>query len=318
MADLQKDLCLFIPTRNHAQMMNYFMNSVLKDCELFGIDIVVYDSSNNRETEKVLQSFESDHIHYVYCSSYQDKTTDKKVVDGLKELKKYYKYIWLCGDGYIPFLQNIFPKIRPYMEECYDIMHFNFFDKIYKNNITLFFKECGVRTTCYGASIISSKLFDCVDLDDMYVKLKNSGFLYWSSIFQALPKLKNPKFVSINRTDTFIYSPLKKVNSSNNPNTFFYFWVNKWPYAVYNLPSIYDDYKDDICLSQGILGNFYSWKGLLRRKLTGNLSLKMIFTHKHNLKKVTKIPLWHFYLIALLPLYMLKRIVRIFFKRNAA
>ena len=302
-------MCIFVPTRNNPELISYFIKTVNNDLKQYNVDLYFYDTSSDLKTRSIVEYYSSKNIYYFLDHKYSDVTTDLKIVNGFTYLMNKYSYIWLCGDGYVPIIGDVIPKIRPYLESDYDLIHFiekKYIDNkeyILLNNID-FFKTCGWNVPLYGATILSSNLMKNIDFSLIYKDFKNSGFLYFHAIFASLDTTN--KIAAINRVDTFITNPYKKTSTSYRPKSFSKFWFQSWPKAVFALPECYSPYKVSVCRMLGQNSDFFTLKSILVLRATKNLSYKIIKENKKNILKVTDVPLSKFYLVASIPIPILR------------
>ena len=282
-----KRLCLFIPTRNHPDLMQFYLEQTVDAAKELSVDIWIDDTSDNDDTAKIAAKYDCSSVFYSHQREYPDKTTDLKVKNGFQKLMDQYDYIWLCGDGYVPELSKVMPLIAQYIESETSMIHF--IDKIHMDNslemdALFFFRTYGWYVTYYGATIVSSALMRNVDFDEQYEKWRNSGFLFWSCVFTALAE-QYKTITVLDSSITYINNPFKNSNSSFRPNGFARFWFQKWPEVVYSLPKMYDQDKETVCKMLGTKIRLYDWRGLMKLRLSGNLTYSIIRDNLNNIPK---------------------------------
>ena len=224
-----KEICIFIPTCNRSDCIKYWLDSNKNSINNFCVDIFISDSSPNNETENVIKMFKdayNKHLNYQHILNYPDKTTDLKVIKGLRDLQDKYSYIYLCGDGIIVDIPSFLSLASKYMNCKYDIIHFNknldVNEIIFHSGID-FAKKCGWYLTYYGVTLTSNKIIKRINFEDMLNDYRNTGFLYWKGLMTGIAS-EHEKIVSTNLFPLSI-NPKKKQNSSYQPGKFINFWV---------------------------------------------------------------------------------------------
>lgn len=317
-----KKLCIFIPTRNHPDLMNYFFQETESGLSKFDIDLFIYDTSEDNATSQEVKQLNNPNIKYYRNDQYSDTTTDLKIVEGFDILMDDYEYIWLCGDGYVPVLEEVIPKILKYMENSYNVIHFipaKYIEgkKSFDMDKIDFFRYCGWYTPYFGTTIISSTLFNNSDLKALYNKMNNSGFIFWFALHDALAKLENEKIIALDCESTYTNNPEKKTSSAANSGRFTKFWLDEWPRAIQNLPDCYNEYKDLTCKMVGNETFFPDMYHFMIQRITNNISFSIIKKYKKNIPKLTDAPMWKFYITAMVPIALLKTVKAIKHKKKA-
>lgn len=308
-------LCIFIPTRNNPTLIDFFLKTIENDVVKYQIYIYIYDTSDNNSTKEVVEKYDNLSIIYHFNEEYPDKTTDLKIIETFEKIQNQYDYIWLCGDGYVPILENSIPFIEKSINSKCDVIHFVEKDDINdRKSIAMkyleYFGEYGWHTTLYGATIVSTDLFKEVNWFN-FQNYRNTGFLYWYVLLDVLSKKNGSVFV-VPRENTYIPNPYKKINSSYRPNGFARFWIQAWPEMIEQLPMEYDPYKDSVCKMLAEKLNLYSYRGLIKLRKTQNLNFKMIRQNKEKIKKVTDVSIYRFYFISLIPVVILSFLTKSF------
>lgn len=305
---MEKKLCILIPTMNRPNCMEELLKEASSDVNKTGVDVYVYDTSNNDETKKLIEKYnEEARGHYLYYKheNYPDRTTDLKVINAFRKLEDTYKYIWLSGDGCILKISEMLEVIKKYLDQDFDVIHFTGEDETENSEIEIYdspeklFAEHGPFMTYYSATILSSAFIKHIKWEEIGKEYRNSGFLFWKGVFEGLSEGSH-KMMVVHRRHLSI-NPYKKGNSSYGPNKFLQFWVRDWTKVVYSLPSCYDAYKEKVALGVGERQRFYGMENLIRLRNTGNLNKQLFDEYKDEFAKVTKISLKRLHFVAVMP-----------------
>lgn len=320
-----KTLCILIPTYNHPMHVKEWLDKSICHIEKNDIDVHLYDSSNNNKTQDICDEFNNERIIYHKCVS-NDSTPDKKVFDAFSELTKLYEYIWLCGDGALINFDEAYDKFENVKNEKVDIIHFcdntlNI-NKIVDCNTGRimpppeFVSRFIHSFTLYGASIFSAviitKLLDEVDIK----RYAGSGFYPQFAVLNVL----NDETKIFVCTGYFYKSSDAKVASGSGcmqPNSFFPIWVASWARCTEDLPEYYNSVKEAIMHTPSRA--YFSIKGLMGLRVSGNLSFSIIKKYKSDLKKTLHRSIVGLYFIAVVPKWILKfakKLYKLIFRRK--
>lgn len=301
-----KKICIFIPTMNRSECIDFYLNSKLDIAEQYNIDFYIIDTSTDMKTKSIVEEYmkKYSNLRYEYIDGYPDKTTDLKVVIGFQNIVNDYDYFWLCGDGCLVDIEKWIPLLENYMNVDLDMFQFtnSGTESSIKecNNILDFFEKYAWYTTYYCSTIISKSFVNINLLNELLNDFRNSGYLYWHYIFSNLALKENNNIVICNGA-FYENNPFKLSNASYKPGRFFAFWVNNWSNAVEKLPDCYNEKKKTVIKSIGTKLNLYSIRNLIELKITDNLNPPIFKQYKNNFSKVTDQSLWLIQLIAYLP-----------------
>lgn len=311
----KKELVIFIPTMNRAECIKKLLDDTYKVRKEYSIDCFIYDTSKSDDTKRVVEEQLDETVQYYREENYPDKTTDLKVIQAFEWLSQKYNYVWLSGDGCILKIEELYSIIRKCMNENMDVIHFtnneaqtkdNVLD-IYSNPIK-FFHDNAYWATFYSATILSSKLIKEVNWKKIGEEYRNTGFLYWKGLFEAIADGKK-KMAVINKV-YFETNPYKVVNSSYSPGKFLRFWVGNWPKVVDSLPKCYDEHKEKIQKSFDEKQHLYGIRNLVRLRLCDNLDINYFKMYKNNFKKVTNGSIMKIFIISCIPVPIIKVCVK--------
>ena len=91
-----KQLAICVPIYNQPEMLREMFVRCLSNYEDFGIDIYIYDSSSDNETENVIREYRADYRNLYYKHLSADICSNIKVLEAYQEIieAKKYEYLW--------------------------------------------------------------------------------------------------------------------------------------------------------------------------------------------------------------------------------
>lgn len=281
----------------------------------YNIDVFIYDSSDNRLTEYVVEKWKKYvNIHYIKIDSFIHSNV--KVYNIFKEFSESlnYEYIWICAD-YIRWTPNVLEKVSLSILKGYDMIIVNhrdvedIGDKIYSNK-NILFEECAWCMTLYGATIlkISTMLLN-VQWNKLFNKYMTPECIYHSHvalIFEQLNVMENYQVIhlSLNKND-FICSNIVKI--SGWKKDIFYVWCYCWPEMIKKLPKTYQN-KNIVIKKHGVNSKILSYEKLkeFRKENILNFRIYLLYANKwHTLTDVCK---WKILALSIMPLVCIKKI----------
>ena len=294
-----------IPTYNRPKciesILNYFVDNYNK--KVYDFCISIYDSSINNETEKVVSSYGLNYVKYYRISDKID--VDKKTVMALKNSTS--DYIWLCGDGIIPKVDEIFERFD--LKKCgYEliVLYSKYLTTINRYYLKLnecedrnkgdFFENNFAQITLYGGTICARTIIEKADIKELE-QYYLTGFIYpcMLAIYSSGPYYRS------------LGEYLISLENKGSPG-----WINSgnairtWTYNFYNdvmSLSVYLGGKatNKIICSNGKLTGFLTFKGFVWFRATGNFNWKIYKEYKFYIHKCKACSIMAIYLVLLMP-----------------
>ncbi len=296
-----KELMIGIPTRNHSQYIQYYLAKVLPIAQVYNIDIIIYDSSTDNDTYKIVnERMKSGYNNLFYKRYNQNIKLEEKIKDIF--INSGYEYVWLCGDGIVINLEKDIQIIQEEISNKRDLIIFNIkdFDKKiyteYTDSVKLL-KNCWASLTLFGASIIKGNLFKNIDWNQGLDKYRD--FVMSASIFDIFLKKKLNAVLIVH--NFFEHNPYKRKSTWQDSGRSLEIFAGSIVFALENLPVIYDNVKKDAMLDIDKCTNFFGINNLWSLKVNGNLNLIMVLKYRKQLKKVTLTPYWLFIMVSVIP-----------------
>lgn len=294
-------IALCIPTYNHKEMIEELLNERFLDYQKYGIDLFIYDSSDNDQTKTLLSTYK--HVCYENCV---DKVKDRpfnmhsnlKAYYALKELSvnNDYDYIWLYGDS-IRYSNKALSRI---ITEC-DRNEFDFIvmgrseavtgeTESYKEPCS-FYRKYGWWMTGMGHTIVRRKtVLENVDwkyYENRYINDLTVNFSHLCLYIERGINIRDfsALFIKLDSDDSY--------NSVYKSRSVWFkkgleIWFDYWPAAINSLP-------ETVKFKEEIIDSFYnnarsiSKKDLLPLRAYGKLTEEFSKQHKIRFCKLVKI-----------------------------
>lgn len=312
-----KKLCILIPTRNRAEYIKEWIDTMAGALAKYDVDVHVFDSSVDNLTKKTILEADNDHFFY-HLFQNEDNSPDAKVHFAYGYLKEQYEYIWLCGDGIIIELDMLFQKFPDILERGSHVI--SLCDSALNINQVKFDNDCNTAisftdyaryflhaVTLYGSTILSSAFVRRLLDETNFNQWRMSYFYPQLAIVSLLDE--NMK-ISVYLGNFLINSKSKQKygNGVSNEKNFLYIWTIKWKTVIDFLPERYAEIKMDLYRANWI---FFTVKRLIRFRMDDNINLKLAKKYWKELKYVScgrgKIVF-----VSLVPKFIWKMIYRIY------
>lgn len=305
-------LCIVVLTYNRPQRIDYYIKSYMKEYADYGVDFIVYDSSTNNETEKIVNEQIArgyDNLFYArYEGTYDGKSIDNKVIEAYRIYCNKYQYVWLCRDGFIINFTKIKTKLKQILDKSYDfIVADSAIRTPEKTNLVREYTDCKklledqcIRMVTLGTLIISSdfckQMIDACPIDE-------SNYTLWQAI-APFCYISDRTFSAVAfYDDIFTYHPIRIRSSFWNENgDAVWQWAYRWCTILDLLPSVYDGSKDSLYRIKMVDFNPFGNPQLLIMKANKGLGFSKVLQYREFLKKATEQSYFKIVLISLIPI----------------
>lgn len=309
-------LCIILVTANRPSAVEGNLKVITKDCYDYGIDVIIYDSSDNDKTKNVVQKYATKYDNVIYdrwTGTYDGVAIDDKVIDAYKKYSTIYEYVWQTRDGVAISISDVISDINNLMEDENDVIIVDHFLRDYKHHgakkydeCSLLFKEQCAHLQTLGTFIVRSEFIKNViseiALDDntygLYCPI--AFFYYWSNHEVKVASWVGKLWLPMDGAATNSFWTRKIL----------YQWGERWYNLIDNLPKVYDKYKQEVLLIETFDFKPFRLKYLIKAKQNGGLNLSLINKYKKYLLQVSRTPLWKFYAIAILPTMFSKKLTK--------
>lgn len=312
-------LTIVVPTYNHPEYIEYYLQQTA--ClDKFNIRLEIHDSSTNDETKKTVEKFSQEYKNLFYYR-YDDINVDLKTFLCLKNCQT--KYVFLCGDGVILNLNEIYSKIHSFMKQDYDLIefyddinkkHINYYydlarqydkNEIVYDNLKLHVMDNYWHMPYYGGTIVKSEIFKKIVQDDVS-NLIGTGFIYPYMICAYMDI--NAKSVVLGGS-YLIENIRKKAAIWLNNGMAVKIWAKQFPEVIEILPEEFNDIKRELILNSEKRLQFITFKGLCYFRVNNNYNLKIYNEFKKELSRYSPLNKLTMCIIAIFPKWIL-RIIR--------
>ena len=300
-----------VSTYNRSQIMNKWFDSLLPSIDRFEILVSIYDSSQNDETERLIdklnQSRKGDQkIRYSRVAT--DTRVDAKVLSSILNAQR--EYVWPMGDSRIFDLESLNEKGDCCFKKdigfiIFDGKHRDEDEKIY-DDPAFFFHDWFYSSLMLGAVIFQKNIFASLNnqstMDYFMSKYcRNDGFSYLGIFYELIIGNTETKglFVNLGIQDISLH------RKQNWLKRHMEVWFDNLYYLVNCLPKEYAPYKDETL--RIIWGDMSGWYWLLSARIENGINSVIYkrYTNNHTLERVTE-HRGRIKLVAYMPVYIAK------------
>lgn len=298
-------LAICIPTYNRPEVIREFVEKHVNRYMQHHFDTIVYDSSENHQTEEIVKAAMAQCPSLFYARVDSSIHSNMKVYNIFKEFgyALKYDYLWVCGDA-VSWSDLVLNSVCKCLIQEYDVIIPNHHDveklgtKEY-NDKNEFFLDCAWQMTYYGTTILKvSSMLTGVDWDSLIKKYMVPECINHSHVafyFEKLNIMKQWKAIHLSFSEKdIIVSALKK--SSGWQKETFYVWCYCWPEMIYRLPVEYPiSDKRKVIKKNGFNSNILAYPNLKILRRDRVLTKEIYREYKkewHNLTSVPRLAIW--------------------------
>ena len=310
------NLIVVVLTRKNWKAVDLLLFSTVKDFLKFGVDIEIFDGSEDEKTAAVVRNFQIDgysNVFYRRCTEEGngDYSLDRKVISAFREHLDY-DYIWVCKDGLIPKIAAIYNQLLDCAQNKTDYIvvdaafrnNMHYVSKSYDNCLD-FFTDNSARTTILGCYILRSAAIRSI-IERRPLNESNRGLWLCIAPLQELADadLRTRLIVG----DVFDNNPNAAKRQPLGNDTLEQ-WGRRWYELITDLPSVYDPGKDTALRIQ--MADFHPFylRQLLELRGRDAFNLSVLRRYKRYLTKVSDTAPWKYYAAALMPRFLARALV---------
>jgi hypothetical protein len=304
---IEKILTISIPTYNRSEILRDNLLKILDVCQIHGIDINIYDESNNNDTQKIIDQLTINYDILHYYKNPKKLGYGKNFINALTSPKT--DYVWLLGDSQCinyNFLDSILTILR---QKKFGIIAVNSDgielsqkSKSYHDRNEVL-EKFGSYMTLAGATIYSKK---CIS---MIYDYDFSNTINFPQILVSFKYLATEcSFYWINNK---VLSPHKmKISSYWNKDIFKVFLID-WTNTIMSLSQSYDQNicKKIIIEHSNQLFDFITFLNLRRRGMYNYRDYKR---YSGDLKMHSKVNKYFLIMITFIPIIVLNKLYKIY------
>ena len=309
-------ICLCITTYNRPQVIRDFFEKCGSYYLEAGIDIYIFDSSNNNDTKHVLDEWEDKNkgkAYYIKMPSAMHANMKVYKIWQFYGLKRKYDFVWMSGDV-LQFYEQGIRTIMDNLHTEYDLIELDIYDKGdigYKlyTQADEFFTENAWKTTYFGTVILNSHtVLANVDWNHYETKYKKKKFINYSHVsffFNRILELNDFKCMHLPLYNYFTKSVYKKEAGWRKDT--FPVLCKGGVSTIKALPSCYTNKKKAI-LDLGVNSVFYNADAFWKLKNEGIYNFRNFVKYFFTWRKVCNVGYGDLFIMAI-PFELEKKLV---------
>ncbi|MDD7027467.1 MAG: hypothetical protein PUI46_10325 [Lachnospiraceae bacterium] len=316
-----KSLAICIPTYNRSDVLKDSFAYELDACHDLGIDIYLYDSSDDGRTKELVHTLnEYENLYHIEIDS--SVSLDEKVVMIFQSYgrQKKHDYLWLVGDS-VSFGRELLERIckmvllEPTMIFINNEDLQNLGDKEY-SSVEEIFRELFWKSSLWGSIIVQESLYDDVDWETYIQKFVGTDQISVGLHWYRLASVQNFKafLLSVRKGIDMRKSTLKKIawwkGKECGSETVYRVWARGLVQTVYQLPFSEADIEAALETQRRYAKTFH-WLGLCRSRKDGVYNLDIYRKYGKEIKIISRYPDILLHTIAITPIIPMKIIVRL-------
>ena len=237
-----------VATYKRPEYVKIWLEKCYAQCVERNIKISIYDSSPDRKTESIVQSFiEINHAEIVYHH------VDEKTIIGYKPmiplLETKAEYLWISGDSRYHHFDELDEKVFPYIINrsvdyiCFNVpSNYSLPDRIYDDKAQMI-HDVFIPSTCIGLSIFRMSVFAPIKnngalLQKFDTLFKDNYGFSWLGYFYNMYAIGDYKTLLAN---VEILSILDKPKKQSWSVRFYGCWVDDLCQIIDHIPETYQN-----------------------------------------------------------------------------
>ncbi len=310
-------ITVVMPTYNRAECINYYIEHSIKPYKgkLFCFEI--HDSSTDDKTQDYVQK--ANELLYNKIKYFRYESTingDNKTHKALANVKT--DYIYLIGDGFCPNYNELENILLNNNFDKYDLL--GLFNKSFKynkaiklkykqndiiyaeNDLNYIFENLVLCFTLYGASIVSTKMFDYIEQNNFFEKFEFNGRYSFAYCLSCIESLTSNKFsTGVCYTDCIDGNPNKKGNWAHDEifhSIFYEEFITDFDKVSYlTLEQKNKSLKN--------IGKYhFTYGGIIQKKRNNIFKIKYLKKYKTYIKRCNN-HYWFIWLVSITPMWMI-------------
>ena len=255
--------CCYL-THNHPDIVKDVLDRSLKDYVDHGIDVCIYDDSDDELTKQLIESYRDEYdgkLYYVDVHAAVHADHKMLLIQQGYGLPKDYDYIWPVKDrvcftaSYLDKLCEALDKDPDVIIGCNETQRWDVSRPInrdiYKEPVELCRNYCFVSTNWEATIKRRSTMLTPIDWDRYdreYSVNMNNSFVQLISMYVRFSEMDSMTAMIVHYEPEERY--IAQFGGSSWRDVMFNTWIDRWTAAIFSLPSIYDPYKLEIIKSE--------------------------------------------------------------------
>lgn len=299
---IEKNITVVIPTYNRFECIKHLIDNCILAYNGVLFNFQIHDSSSSSDTENYVKEV-GQNISLQYFKYDPAIIGDIKTMTAIKNVQS--EYFYLLGDGVLIDFNKLEKYLLSIEYDKYSVIGFRGINEINKkvqnkitkknkdnfivcNDCTEYFKNYFWLLTLYGASIVKRNVLDISQENiGKYIEMK-SPFMYICSLFEGISV--NTGSYSFSFVDFITPNPYKKDSGWMANKSAIEFFCYKYFISVQKLPSVLNAQNRKFLISHNKYSGLFSFKGILRLRLNGNITRGKISEYRKYINKTVPFP----------------------------
>lgn len=246
-----KKLVVCVLTYNRSEAIKVFIDKEIEILNRNQVDLIVYDSSEDEETEEIVHSFiNRGYSNLLYKRVDSIMKSNEKFYYVAANIDKKYEYVWITHDHTIfnkESLEFIIKNLSAKPDFIYLKTQSDDFNIIQESDLNSFFVKSVWQLGRFGAAILRQDSFlkqaKWDSLVGKYLTESKMNFSHIGLYFQVLSEMDNPKIITLEFPREFFYDTFR-FNKLSWESESIRICLGCWGEVISALPKIYTDKKE--------------------------------------------------------------------------
>ena len=315
-------LCLCITTYKRWKVIKDFLDNCASYYLDAGIDIYIYDSSDDSETKRVLEEWwdkNQERVYYIHMPTELHANMKVYKIWQFYGFKSQYDFVWMSGDSF-QLSKRAVEIVMSNLKSNYDMIELDVFDrgdigcKLYTQPNELFVEDA-YKLTMFGTVILNTHTI-LSDVDWKYYETRYSqpkliNYSHVSFCFNRAAELNDFQCLHLPLANEFKLSEYKTVSGWKRET--FSVICDGWVTTIKEMPSVYSDRKK-VTLDLGIKAILRDAYMFCELKYEGVYNIHVFLKYFWAWRKVCNVSYWELLIIASFP----GETVKLFLNRKAS
>lgn len=301
-----KNLCVCIPTYNRPDAIEKVLNKEIALFEKYSVDVIVFDSSDNKETEVVVEKFIKEGYKNLSIKKYDPKIKANEKVFLLYEdmMESTYDYIWMIHDHTVCNEEAVIYILQQFeLEGDFYLlkMQSGKFETSRITRLDDFLMKGAWILNSFGTAILNRKTFlkgtNWEKISQKYLTPQKLNYSHIGLYYERISDMKEPSIIQLEFSRECFLDFMRYEKPS---------WENEavricfecWGNVLMSLPAEYTN-KKEVLRTQDKW--FMSKYNLLEYKKNGRFNLAVFLTYKKWIKRIMPENYANAFWIAVLP-----------------
>ncbi len=289
-----------VVTYEHPEVVAHVLENCVDTYKACQLDVYYYDSGEGDGTEQIVKEYIDkgyDNFHYLRLPRGMGSARKAELFFSGYGLEKDYDYCWLMKDRVMVESPLILSLYQSVMLERPDVVLLNGYGEHEEPSSEMlydaadFYRRWGWEVTSMDTTLIRR---DSI-LKDFKVRERDYTedeplfyFLHYDTVFRGLARLEGPKIHVLSEPHIKLFSSPK--GSPGWMKELFDIWADRWIRENEGLPSLYDEYKEEVIRGRALPVEIKSKEGLRWLYEKGALRKEQLPMILKNWARISELP----------------------------